>query len=223
MYIPKLTVANNVDMTKIKVIDADKNEIYYCPFCSGKLKARALYSNKIKPHFYHIEHTICMTKTKKTNQSLKCNIRKLEVALDKYKSKCNLNEDMYKKLHYIILNIQIGDIDVILKSISDIRLGDTLWLLHELKKQDCNYFYKLYFDDIAYVLLHTYITRNNENPVYLNDFARIYRDIYGKTNQEMANMLGLKKACRFQRFIAGYGKIYGEPKMNLLKLLNSFS
>ena len=50
----------------------------------------------------------------------------------------------------------------------------------------------------------------NENPVYLNDFARIYRDIYGKTNQEMANMLGLKKACRFQRFIAGYGKIYGD-------------
>ena len=58
-YIPALIVAKNKEGNYTKISEANKDEIYYCPVCNGEVKARAIGSDKVQPHFYHITESSC--------------------------------------------------------------------------------------------------------------------------------------------------------------------
>ena len=58
-YIPALIVAKDKDGNYVKISEANKDEIYYCPVCNGEIKARAIGSDKVQPHFYHITESNC--------------------------------------------------------------------------------------------------------------------------------------------------------------------
>ena len=58
-YIPALIVAKNKEGNYIKISESNKDEIYFCPVCNGEIKARAIDSNKVQPHFYHIGESNC--------------------------------------------------------------------------------------------------------------------------------------------------------------------
>lgn len=58
-YIPALIVAKDKYGKYVKISEANKDEIYYCPVCNGEVKARAIGSDKVQPHFYHITESNC--------------------------------------------------------------------------------------------------------------------------------------------------------------------
>ena len=58
-YIPALIVAKDKEGNYVKISEANKDEIYYCPVCNGEVKARAIESDKVQPHFYHITESNC--------------------------------------------------------------------------------------------------------------------------------------------------------------------
>ena len=58
-YIPALIVAKDKDGNYIKISEVNKDEVYYCPVCNGEVKARAIGSDKVQPHFYHITESNC--------------------------------------------------------------------------------------------------------------------------------------------------------------------
>ena len=54
MYLPKLFVAIDSCGNKILYRDAKKDERYMCPICGGDVKLRAMDSDFIQAHFYHL-------------------------------------------------------------------------------------------------------------------------------------------------------------------------
>ena len=52
-YVPMLIVAINNGDNYIHIRKAKQNRDYYCPCCGSIVKARAMTSHKIQPHFYH--------------------------------------------------------------------------------------------------------------------------------------------------------------------------
>lgn len=58
-YIPALIVAKDKEGKYVKISEANKDEIYYCPVCNGEVKARAISSDKVQPHFYHTTESNC--------------------------------------------------------------------------------------------------------------------------------------------------------------------
>ena len=58
-YIPALIVAKKEEKKYIKISEANIEDIYYCPVCNGEVKARAINSTKVQPHFYHVSETNC--------------------------------------------------------------------------------------------------------------------------------------------------------------------
>lgn len=62
-YVPILIVAIDNDSNYIHIRKADSNKEYYCPCCGAIVKARAIKSNKVQPHFYHYEGSNCNNET----------------------------------------------------------------------------------------------------------------------------------------------------------------
>lgn len=62
-YVPILIVAIDNDGNYIHIRKADSNKEYYCPCCGAVVKARAIKSNKVQPHFYHCEGSNCNEET----------------------------------------------------------------------------------------------------------------------------------------------------------------
>ena len=58
-YIPALIVAKDKYGEYVKISEANKDETYYCPVCNGEVKARAIESDKVQPHFYHTTESNC--------------------------------------------------------------------------------------------------------------------------------------------------------------------
>lgn len=222
---PRLTVANNQFSEKINILNACRDEVYYCPFCLKKVKARAIQSDKIKPHFYHIEKSKCAYQYQpKTGSNNKNTILvHLEKELYKYAKKCSLDEDSYNKLDAVITSISKKEsIQQVIILIDDIHnVNDAIWLIHTLKRVKCNDYYNLYKDIMVHEILYNYIWRNKH--VILNNFAHLYRDLNQKTNKEMATMLGLPREDIFSRWIYGKANIYGRPKHKIIDLINQYS
>lgn len=58
-YVPMLIVGLNENEEYIHIRNAKNDESYICPCCGAKIKARAMKSNKVQPHFYHSEGSEC--------------------------------------------------------------------------------------------------------------------------------------------------------------------
>lgn len=58
-YIPALIIAKDKDGKYIKISEANNETEYYCPICNGVIKPRAIGSEKVQPHFYHVSETNC--------------------------------------------------------------------------------------------------------------------------------------------------------------------
>lgn len=58
-YVPMLIVSVNKDGEYIHIRKANNEEEYKCPCCGAKIKARAMESEKVQPHFYHSEGSEC--------------------------------------------------------------------------------------------------------------------------------------------------------------------
>lgn len=58
-YIPALIIAKDKDGKYIKISEANNETEYYCPICNGIIKPRAIGSEKVQPHFYHVSETNC--------------------------------------------------------------------------------------------------------------------------------------------------------------------
>jgi len=58
-YVPMLIVSINKDGEYIHIRKANNEDEYKCPCCGAKIKARAMESDKVQPHFYHSEGSEC--------------------------------------------------------------------------------------------------------------------------------------------------------------------
>lgn len=58
-YVPMLIVAINNDGEYVHIRDAKNDVVYTCPCCGARIKARAMESDKVQPHFYHSEGSEC--------------------------------------------------------------------------------------------------------------------------------------------------------------------